>query len=620
MRQIFNLLFISFFSFVFSQHQTEGTLLDTDYKPTYYRLEMNLNPYQSNFSGTTTVHFNTTAELSEFKINAKQNLNIVSVTYHQNNLGYSRSNDVLTIQLPELISVNQLDSIAISFSGDATTSDGLTLGEHAGIPIIETLAEPWHGSTWWVCKDDLINKVNNLDVYVTHPSEFKVASNGLLKSITSIGGGTSVTHWQHNYPIPVYLIGIALTNYAEYNNSVSIGGTTIPIINYLYPETLSNWTSQLDQVPSHIEFLSEKFGEYPYKNEKYGHAQWNTNGGMEHATMSFMGKFTFNLVVHELAHMWFGDKVTCATWHDIWLNEGFADYCTGLMTEYYQGNSDFKDWKLARIIEVTAQNGGSVYNPDANSESRTFDSRLTYKKSSMVVHLIRFILNDDALFYQSVRDFLDNPDFAWSFADTEDLKTSLENSTGQYWDDFFNDWIYGEGYPIINIMVSKIPDSNDVVVNIIQNGSHSSVPFFHTPFEIEFKGAAGQNEVRRFEINQAQQSFTVSDLNFNVTSFVSNPGFDVICKIGNSTLKNDEINENPQISIYPNPVKNILNIESVDRIKEVNIADLSGKKVYQKSKINQNRIKIETKNLHRGVYIIKIKTDKEIKSTKFIKD
>lgn len=358
MKNFLQLFFILTFSFVFSQNQTEGTQLDTDYKPVYYRLEMNLNPNQQAFSGTTTVHFNTTDELSLFKINARPNLNIQSITYHQNTISsYTRAGDVLNITLPELLPAGKLDSISISFSGNASTSTGLTLGEHAGVPIIETIAQPWHASSWWVCKDDLIDKVTKLDVYVTHPNEFKAASNGLLKSVTPAGNEMSTTHWQHNYAIPVYLIGIAVTNYAEYNNSVVIGGTTIPIINYLYPETMSNWTGQLDQVPSHIQFLSEKFGEYPYKNEKYGHAQWNRNGGMEHSTMSFMGKFTFNLVVHELAHMWFGDKVTCATWHDIWLNEGFADYCTGLMTEYYQGEQDFNSWKSTRVQEITSQNG-----------------------------------------------------------------------------------------------------------------------------------------------------------------------------------------------------------------------------------------------------------------------
>lgn len=621
MRNFLQLFFILTFSFVFSQNQTEGTQLDTAYKPIYYRLEMNLNPNQQAFSGTTTVHFNTTDELSLFKINARSNLNIQSISYHQNTISsYTRAGDVLNITLPEMLPSGKLDSISISFSGNSTTSTGLTLGQHAGVPIIETIAQPWHASSWWVCKDDLIDKVTKLDVYVTHPNEFKAASNGLLKSVTPAENGMSVTHWQHNYAIPVYLIGIAVTNYAEYNNSVVINGTTVPIINYLYPETMSNWTDQLDQVPSHIQFLSEKFGDYPYKNEKYGHAQWNRNGGMEHSTMSFMGKFTFNLVVHELAHMWFGDKVTCATWHDIWLNEGFADYCTGLLTEYYDGEQIFQSWKSTRVQEITAQSGGSVYNPDAESESRTFNSRLTYKKGSMAAHLIRFMMNDDELYYQTLKNWLNDPEFAWGYADTEDLKAFLEAQTGNDWSNYFNDWIYGEGHPIFNILVDKTPNSNELTVRFSQTGSHSSVLFFHTPFEIEFRGSAGQKEIRRFEISAQQQNFEVNDLGFNVTSFVPNPKSDVICQIAGSVLSTDELNSESEIKIYPNPVQNLLNIVSDAQIRQIEITDLSGKTIYKKSKINLNQFEVQTRNFPKGIYIIQIKTGKKLQTKKFIKE
>lgn len=621
MRNFLQLFFILTFSFVFSQNQTEGTQLDTAYKPIYYRLEMKLNPNQQAFSGTTTVHFNTTDELSLFKINARSNLNIQSISYHQNTISsYTRAGDVLNITLPEMLPSGKLDSISISFSGNSATSTGLTLGQHAGVPIIETIAQPWHASSWWVCKDDLIDKVTKLDVYVTHPNEFKAASNGLLKSVTPAENGMSVTHWQHNYAIPVYLIGIAVTNYAEYNNSVVINGTTVPIINYLYPETMSNWTDQLDQVPSHIQFLSEKFGDYPYKNEKYGHAQWNRNGGMEHSTMSFMGKFTFNLVVHELAHMWFGDKVTCATWHDIWLNEGFADYCTGLLTEYYDGEQSFQSWKSTRVQEITAQNGGSVYNPDAESESRTFNSRLTYKKGSMAAHLIRFMMNDDELYYQTLKNWLNDPEFAWGYADTEDLKAFLEAQTGNDWSNYFNDWIYGEGHPIFNILVDKTPNSNELTVRFSQTGSHSSVLFFHTPFEIEFRGSAGQKEIRRFEISAQQQNFEINDLGFNVTSFVPNPKSDVICQIAGSVLSTDELNSESEIKIYPNPVQNLLNIVSDAQIRQIEITDLSGKTIYKKSKINLNQFEVQTRNFPKGIYIIQIKTGKKLQTKKFIKE
>src|SRR5690606_20573696 len=278
----------------------EGTMLETDYVPEYYRLEITANPNVQNFSGRTTMHFTTTDVLNQIKINAKPNLTVQSVEYHSATIAdYSRAGDVLTINLPASLPTNHLDSIAINFSGNAGTSSGYNVNSHNGVPIAETLSESFHGSTWWVCKDDLIDKAQKIDIYVTHPSDMKAASNGLLKSVTDLGGGNAVTHWQHNYPIPVYLVAVAVTNYVEYNNSVNIGGTEVPIINYVYPESLSGAQSSLDQVPGYISSFSEMFGDYPYKEEKYGHAEWEWGGGMEHSTMSFMANFNFGLVAHE---------------------------------------------------------------------------------------------------------------------------------------------------------------------------------------------------------------------------------------------------------------------------------------------------------------------------------
>lgn len=595
-----------------SNHATaEDFFLDADYVPSYYRLEMNLNPYQANFSGKTTMKFTTTTSTNIVKINAQANLSISNVSYHSTPITtFSRNGNVLTIPLPNSLPSNHLDSISISFTGNAANSNGLNLGMHAGVPVIETLAEPWHASSWWVCKDDLIDKVEKIDILISHPSEFKAASNGSLKSVTSAGNGNSTTHWQHNYSIPAYLVAAAVTNYVEYNNSVNVSGTTVPIINYMYPETLSGWTSSLDAVPSYIEFLSEKFGDYPYKNEKYGHAQWNRGGGMEHSTMSFMGGFNFSLVTHELAHQWFGNKVTCSTWHDIWINEGFADYCAGLLTQHVNGETTFRNWKDTRIENITAQNWGSVYCPDAENQSRIFDSRLTYRKGSMVVHLIRFILNDDELFYQSLRNFLDDPNFSYGYAGTQDFKASLEASTGRNWDNYFEDWIYGEGHPIFDIHLNHNPNSNNYTLTFQQSSSHNSVDFFETPFEIKFNGSAGQSETRRFDLTQSPQSFTVDDLPFTVTSYVANPNFDVICKVNSAILSTNEI-QKIETLIYPNPAKSEFTIESPKTIQNVNVFDSSGKMIFRTSNINQFKLQIPTHNWPNGVYSVQIQVENQ---------
>jgi len=174
------------------------------------------------------------------------------------------------------------------------------------------------------------------------------------------------------------------------------------------------------------------FEEYPFANEKYGHAQFGWGGGMEHTTVSFMGSFGRNLIAHELAHQWFGNKITCGSWKDIWLNEGFATYLSGLTIENLDGNSAFITWKQQRINSITSQPNGAVYltDSDTTSVNRIFNGRLSYDKGSMVLHMLRKKLGD-ADFFQGLKNYLADANHAYGYAKTEDFIAIMETTSGQ---------------------------------------------------------------------------------------------------------------------------------------------------------------------------------------------
>lgn len=604
-----------------SPDYTLSTLLETDYIPEYYRLEINSNPNQYEFSGTTTMHFTTTAETNQIKINAQQNLDISSVSYHSNPItNYTREDDVLTIPLSDMLDNNQLDSISISFEGNADSSSGYSvMPQHGwGDPTVSTLSESFHASSWWVCKDDLLEKADKVDVYITHPLGMKAASNGKLMSVTDLGNGNSKTHWQHNYPIPAYLVAIAVTNYEEYNNSVTVNGTEIPIINYIYPGSLPDAQYTLDLTPTYISEISEKYGDYPYKLEKYGHAEWEWGGGMEHSTMSFVTGWSPGLIKHELAHQWFGNKVTCATWSDIWLNEGFAEYTDGWLVELLNGEDDFRNWKEDYVWYITDSGWGSVWNPEPNNEDRIFNYRLTYAKGSMIVHLIRYMINDDELFYQALRDYLDNPEFSYNYATTDEFHASLEASTGMDWDNFFEDWIYGEGHPIFHIAVNNDPTNTNLNVKVLQAQSHNSVDFFETPFEIEFYGSGNQTATRRFDLTYNNQIFQVNDIPFEVTGYSFNPDFDLVCRVNSQTLDNNEVDVNStKAKIYPNPAKDFFVIENSQNIDEVKVFDLTGKIIFNQN-FYQQKVQVHSGSWPTGTYLVQIKSGKRTQLMKVL--
>lgn len=208
--------------------------------------------------------------------------------------------------------------------------------------------------------------------------------------------------------------------------------------------------------------------------------------------MSFMGSFHPEIMAHELAHQWFGNKVTCGSWAEIWLNEGFATYLSGLAYEHLSPAS-WPVWKRDKINHITSAPDGSVFCPDTTNIGRLFNSRLTYNKAAMVIHMLRWVCGD-ADFFQGVRNYLDDPALAYGTATTADLQAHLEATSGLDLTGFLADWYTGEGYPSYTTIWGQ--DAAGVVsVTLSQVTSHPSVDFFELPVPLQFVGAGMDSTV-----------------------------------------------------------------------------------------------------------------------------
>ncbi|MGM0612545.1 MAG: M1 family aminopeptidase [Bacteroidota bacterium] len=581
----------------------------------YHRINWNIDPAVKAISGSVFSIFEAKQQLDTLTFDLHDNMTVDSVVYQQSAINYTHQNDKLFIQMPQTIAQGQKDSVTVYYYGSPGGNGfgSFMQSTHDNIPIIWTLSEPYGASEWWPCKNTLKDKIDSMDVFVHTQAQYKVASNGILVDET-VNGQQKTVHWKHRYPITPYLVALAVTEYAEFADYAMLNsGDSIKILNYVYPEDSAVIRPQAAATVDVMELFNDLFMDYPFPEEKYGHAQFGWGGGMEHQTMSFMGTFNFGIVAHELAHQWFGNMVTLDNWPDIWLNEGFATYLTGLSYEHMFNGKYWDIWKENQIDQITSKPGGSVYCDDTTDVSRIFDSRLSYAKGAMVLHMLRWKIGDTA-FYNGVRNYLNDPLLAYDYATTADLKYHLEQSSGANLDEFLNDWFYGEGYPSYSITWNQ-NSANEMVLKVDQTTSHSSVSFFEMPVQIKMKNSS-QDTLVRLDHTHDGQTFTVNP-GFTVDSVFFDPNNWIVSA-------NDQVMvgvENPKennIRVYPNPAQNMVNIEGQSEILKVEVFREDGIKMDEVNP-QRNSYRYNINEFAKGVYFFRITFSKGVISRKIVK-
>jgi hypothetical protein len=376
------------------------------------------------------------------------------------------------------------------------------------VPWVWSLSEPYGAKDWWPCKDHPSDKADSVDIIVTCNSAYKVGSNGKLLSVTDNGNGTSTHHWKEVYPISTYLVMIAVTNYSQFSNWFKYTPTdSMEILNYVLPEHLASAQAGLPVAVTGLEIFSDLFGLYPFINEKFGHAEFGWGGGMEHQTMTSLGGFGEGLVIHELAHEWFGDMITCRTWPDLWLNEGFATYCEALYNEVKYGKSSYFSSVNSEMSSAKTASG-TLYLQDTSSVGSMFGYAKVYAKGAVVLHMLRHVMGD-SLFFQAVYNYANDPRFKYGTARTADLQEVCETTSGMDLDYYFNEWVFGESYPRYEYNWSAQPDGDrySVSVTIGQSIPASNPPFFTMPIDLKLTGSGLDTTVTVFN-NTIQQTFT----------------------------------------------------------------------------------------------------------------
>jgi aminopeptidase N len=374
-----------------------------------------------------------------------------------------------------------------------------------------TMAEPQDARWWFPCYDEPWDKAT-MEIYTTVPEQYQVGSNGYLADVNHDQISHLKTyHWVSNFPIATYLINLIMGEYATWTDYyIEDNGDSIPIFNMVWREDSAAAAYDFATVPDMMRLYSDLF--YPYPFEKYGQGTVSPflAGGMEHQTMTTLNRswITGDRRVelgyaHELSHMWWGDMVTMADWRHIWLNEGFATYASALYNEAAYGREAFALHMLdyQNIYFAYEQSAGRhpIFDPPD-----LFGVNV-YVKGAWVLHMLRGIVGD-ADFFSGLHAYAGA--YAYGNASTDEFRDSMEGACECELNPFFDQWVYGQGFPVYNYSWRwwAEGDSFRILIDIAQVQTAS--PVFMLPIPIRIIAGDTMNfsldnylPVQRFELS-----------------------------------------------------------------------------------------------------------------------
>jgi aminopeptidase N len=467
----------------------EMSLALTGFDVLHYRLDVTPSRTNRNISGTVTITLVVLgAGLTQIDLNSRVTIDAITVEGTPRT-GWTQGGGALHIPICEAANCPPHapgDTLEVAVTYHATPA---TLGFYYYVRNSYTFTEPFDSPYWYVCRDDPSDKAT-LDVYATVPDTNSCYSNGVLVDVTPAGAGKSTWHWQETHPIATYLVSIAVYKSWELHQTHG----TVPILSAVFPEDSTKAKADFLNVPAMVGVFEGRWAPYPF--DKVGQA-FVTNfpaGGMEHQSMTTFNRSLVtgtraNEIVwaHELAHQWWGDWVTLATWPNIWLNEGFASYGEAEWMEDFYGPAAYASTissQMTSALNMDANFRHPVYNPPTNQ----MFSQTIYKKGSLLLHMLRRILGDGP-FFAGMQ--LYGSRFAYGNATSADFQTAMEDASGQDLDWYFNPWLYGQGLPTYQWSWTNQPldgGSSNLAIFIRQVQVNS--PLYRMPIELKVSRAS----------------------------------------------------------------------------------------------------------------------------------
>jgi len=578
----------------FSPRSSELVTAQNQIDALYYEIHITIDYATPKLDGKVFAKFKVLVDsLQQVRLDLERTMTVDSVSAAA--ISAIHNQDMIELELDKPYSFGEEFILTIHYSGAPNTGGfGYFQFDQMpdGSPHVWTLSEPYGAKYWWPCKDTPADKADSADIFITIPEDQLAGSNGALFSVTNNGDGTKTFHWHEQYPIATYLVSLAIGNYDHFQEYYRYSDTDSMLLDYyVYPGELENARSAFADMHDYLDALSYYFGPYPFLKEKYGMAQYNRGGGMEHQTLTSIGpigsEWTY-LYVHELGHQWFGDAVTCASWTDIWLNEGFASYSEALYAEWAGYNNHppgfeaYQDYMMSQYyIE-----GGTIFITDTSSVSNIFN-KIVYDKGSWVLHMLRHILGDD-VFFDVLKNYVSDMRWQYGSVSTANFKTICEEKSGLDLSPFFEQWLYHPYYPIYKYSWSSLFSGTTEYTVVLQLDQIQNTTLYQMPIDVWIGFQDGSDTTIVVQNDAWQQTYSLK--------FPKKP-VDVQLDPQHWILRevNRDVRETYTALIkienaYPNPFLDAIHIEITDwavKIPNVKIFNLKGQRI--KNLLAENR-------------------------------
>ena len=401
-------------------------------------------------------------------------------------LPFTHEGNVLMVRLPQASKAMQRGSYTVKYSGIPAT--GLKIAKNKyGDRTFFSDNWPNLGRNWLPTVDHPYDKAT-CEFIVTAPAHYQVVSNGLRVEETDVDNGNRTTHWKQSVPIAswLYVLGVArfAVQYVDAFDHKSIE-------TWVYPQDrIAGFYDFAEPTKKVLEFYSNYVGPFAY--ERLANIQSNSvSGGMEAASAILYSEKSVvgdrnerwrNVVIHEIAHQWFGNAVTEYDWDDVWLSEGFATYFTLLFIEHEYGRDAFLEGLASskkKVMEFYQKEPGYRIVHNNLSDMTKVTSSQTYQKGSWILHMLRGVMGEDN-FRKGIRSYYGK--YMNSNATTAGFQKEMEEASGLDLSDFFQQWLYKPG--ALKLKGSWQYDAKQKLVTLKLDQTQTDGSLFKMPLQV----------------------------------------------------------------------------------------------------------------------------------------